>query len=239
LHFSSAHKQAALFCCYTAVNKIYSAPTSPAMRFNTSQLSELEKQYRTNLINCLSGCKPVVLIGTKNNTGKTNVAVFSNIVHIGAHPPLMGFIQRPVENDSHTYKNIKETGYFTINHVHKVFLEKAHFTSARFEKEVSEFSACRLTEDYIDGFHSPFVKESRVKAGLKFVKEIPIEINNTILIIGQVEQLLVDDEALLLDGNIDLSLTENVCAGGLENYYEIRARRQFPYAKKEMLPNFS
>ena len=57
-------------------------------------------------------------------------------------------------------------------------MANAHYTSAKFDKEESEFEECHLTEEYLDGFTAPFVKESRLKIGMKFEESIPIEINN-------------------------------------------------------------
>jgi hypothetical protein len=59
------------------------------MHLDSEVLSNLDKHYRTNLINGLSGAKPACLIGTQNNYGITNLALFSNILHIGANPALM------------------------------------------------------------------------------------------------------------------------------------------------------
>jgi flavin reductase (DIM6/NTAB) family NADH-FMN oxidoreductase RutF len=73
------------------------------------EISTLLKQQRTNLINGLSGFKSALLIGTTNAKGQQNLAIFSNVVHIGANPPLMGLIHRPVSVEKHTYENIKST----------------------------------------------------------------------------------------------------------------------------------
>ncbi len=199
--------------------------------FSKSDLDTLEKNYRANLINSVSGYKPANLIATIGNDGATNVAIFSSVIHLGANPALLGFIQRPVGAQSHTYKNIKENGVFTINHVHASFVEKAHYTSARFERDVSEFDACQLTPDYLEGFAAPFVKESVIKIGLRFVQEMPIVLNNTILIIGQIEHLFIEDTLIQADGNIALDLAESMAVAGLETYYRAQKAQQLPYAK--------
>jgi hypothetical protein len=43
-------------------------------------------------------------------------------------------------------ENILETNFYTINHINKSSYKKAHQTSARYPKEVSEFEAVGLTE---------------------------------------------------------------------------------------------
>ena len=89
------------------------------MIFTKQNILEFEKLYRTNFINSLSGFKSANLIGTISSEGKTNLAIFSSVIHVGANPPLMGFLMRPVSVERHTYTNIKETNCFTINHINK------------------------------------------------------------------------------------------------------------------------
>lgn len=202
-------------------------------------LGELEKFKRANLINSVSGYKPANLIGTIARNKKTNLAIFSSVVHLGANPPLVGFIQRPVGDVArHTYENIRETGVYTINHVHADFVERAHYTSAKFDRDVSEFAACGLTEEFSGDFAAPFVAESRIKFGLRFVEEIPIKINGTILIVGEIEHLFLPDDALHEDGNIDLNAVGDVCISGLENYHKARQIAHFPFARPNGLPDF-
>jgi flavin reductase (DIM6/NTAB) family NADH-FMN oxidoreductase RutF len=157
------------------------------MILTDDDIRKLTKVRRLNLINSVTGIKPANLIGTVANDGRTNLAIFSSVVHLGSNPALVGFVMRPTSGEPrHTYENIKANGFYTINHVRESFVEKAHYTSAKFPREMSEFAVCRLTEEYVEGFKAPFVKESRVKFGLKFEQEIPIELNGTIFMIGSV-----------------------------------------------------
>ena len=79
-----------------------------------------------------------------------------------------------------------------------------HYTSAKFDKNQSEFEHCNFTEWYAEGFQAPFVKESNLKIGLKFQESVPIKINNTIMIIGSVEHIFVKEDAISKEGYIDL-----------------------------------
>jgi flavin reductase (DIM6/NTAB) family NADH-FMN oxidoreductase RutF len=204
--------------------------------YNLSDIQALEKTFRANLINSVSGYKPANLIGTIDENSVTNLAIFSSVIHLGADPALLGFIQRPLGADSHTYKNIKANGVFTINHVHEAFVEKAHYTSARFDVNQSEFDTCKLTATYLEGFAAPFVQESFIKIGLRFVQEIPIELNGTTLMIGKIEHLFIEEKSIETDGNIRLDFTKDVVVAGLETYYKVEKVAQFPYAKANKLP---
>lgn len=205
-----------------------------------ADIKKQQKIERTNLINSLSGYKPANLIGTISPDGRqTNLAVFSSVVHVGADPPLLGFVQRPTgEVSRHTYENIRATGVYTINHVRQAFVERAHYTSAKFDRNVSEFAACGLTEEFLEGFAAPFVGESLVKIGLKFVEELPIKINGTIFVVGEIMHLVFPENSLLADGNLDLNLIECVCISGLDTYHRAEKIARFPYARPHELPDF-
>lgn len=201
--------------------------------------SKYTRFYRANLINGITGYKPAMLIGTCDAAGKHNLAIFSSVVHLGADPALIGFIQRPVGVSGDTFRNISATGVYTINHVHTSFVEQAHYTSARFESSVSEFEACRLTPEFMGGFAAPFVQESQIKLGMELVEVIPITHNDTRLVIGRLQHLVVSDHLIGADGNIDLHAAGSICISGLESYHQVSPLHQFPYAKVENLPDFS
>lgn len=198
-----------------------------------AEIDKLEKIYRANLINSITGYKPANLIGTISEEGITNLAIISSVMHLGSNPPLIGFIQRPVTVQRDTYENIIKTGYYTINHVHGEFISAAHQTSARFAREVSEFDACDLCEEYIKGFAAPYVKESKVKIGMKFVQEMPIVQNGTILIIGEIMDIHISNQCLEKDGNLDLNLVNDVCISGLSTYHRVSHKASFSYAKPD------
>lgn len=210
------------------------------MYLNKESIEGIERIKRLNIINSVSGIKAANLIGTKSNSGLPNVAIFSSVVHLGSNPALLGFILRPQspELTFNTYANILENGFFTINHVPQELVENAHFTSAKFKKEDSEFEKCGFGEEYIEGFYAPYVRESKLKIGLKFLQEIPIEINNTSLIIGQIEHLIFPEEIMGKEGHLDIGKISSSGVVGLNTYYSINKIQTFPYAKVEEMPIF-
>ncbi len=201
------------------------------MKFNSTEIVEMDRVKRLKIINSVSGIKPANLIATKSTSGQENVAVFSSVVHLGSNPALLGFIMRPSDTvPRHTYSNIKETQLYTINHIHKSFVKNAHFTSAKFDISESEFEQCNLTPEYSSAFAAPFVKESQFKMGMRFVQEIDITINNTKMIIGQIEELIIPD-ACWVDDDIDLEIVNNVGISGLNTYYSLEKIARYPYAR--------
>jgi len=210
------------------------------MYLSKQDIENTDRVKRLNLINSVSGIKPGNLIGTKSNNGQTNLAIISSVVHLGSNPAYFGFIMRPQkEVRRHTYENILETGHFTINHIHTSFIDRAHYTSAKFDKSVSEFEACGLTEEYKEDFHAPFVQESLLKIGLKRVEVLPIRVNDTIMVVGQLEHLFLPDDAMDARGYLDLGNMDNVGISGLNSYYTLNKVDEFPYARVTETPDFS
>jgi len=209
------------------------------MYLSKSDIENMERKKRLNIINSVSGIKPANLIGTKSTDGQSNVAIFSSVIHLGSNPALLGFIMRPTDDvPRHTYENIKETELYTINHVPTSIADRAHYTSAKLDRSISEFERCGLTEEYVDDFHAPFVQESSLKIGMRKVDEIPIQVNGTLLLIGQIEHLLIPDEAVDQKGYIDLSVFNTAGISGLNTYYSLNPVASFPYARPEEIPDF-
>ncbi len=209
------------------------------MYLTKEQIKQTSRIKRLNIINSITGIKPANLIGSISDNGLSNLAIFSSIVHLGSNPALLGFILRPqheVRRD--TYDNIMQTKYYTINHIPSDYIKNAHYTSAKFDREDSEFERCKLTEEYLFDFDAPFVKESRVKIGLKLEQMLHIELNKCIMVIGSIHHLWVDNVAVEDDGQINLELLDDVGIGGLNSYYNLKRIAQFPYARVNELPDF-
>ncbi len=207
------------------------------MYLSKQEIQNLDKIKRLNLINSITGIKPANLIGSISKEGNTNLAIFSSIVHLGSNPALLGCFVRPTsEVPRHTYNNIITTGVYTINHIHSHFVEQAHYTAAKFPEEVSEFKQCQFTEEFIKGFPAPYVKESHIKIGMKFLEEIHIKLNNTRLLIGAIQHLIVPDEAINEQGIIDLASVNDVGIAGLNSYYQLNKIASFPYPRVAELP---
>ena len=199
--------------------------------FTGADLTTLEKHFRIHLINMASGIRAGNLIGTIGKNGVSNLAIFNSVMHIGANPPFMGFILRPLTVERHTYENIVDRKYFTINHITTDIHKNAHLTSAKFDRQTSEFDACGLTPYFHEKFAAPFVKESPVKIGLSFEESCTIRANNTMLVVGKVELLAIEDHLLEPDGHIDLEKSNTVGIGGLDTYYEVNKLGRYAYAK--------
>ena len=186
--------------------------------FNNSDISALQHLYKINLINSCSGYKSANLIGTKSANGISNVAIFSSVIHLGSEPALLGFILRPTTVARNTYDNIKATGVYTINHVHQAIIEEAHHTSTKYDASISEFDMTALEEEYLNNLHAPYVKNAPVQMGMEYVEEYFIKENGTILLIGKIQHLNINDQLLKDDGFVNLSEANIVAINGLDGY---------------------
>ena len=184
-----------------------------------------------HLMNTISGIKGAHLLGTLSHKGIPNLGVFSSIVHLGANPPLLGFIMRPLTVPRHTYHNIKAKGYFTLNSIHPSFLAQAHQCSANYPVEESEFEQVGLTPFNTETHPAPYVKESPIKLGLEWVEEHPIQANGTLFIVGKIVEILFPEAAMAPSGHILHDQLETVAVSGLDTYYKVGDRQQLAYAR--------
>jgi len=182
-------------------------------------------------MNTLAGFKSANLLGTINESKINNLAIFNSVVHIGANPPLMGFLLRPLTVIRQTYENIKSSNYFTFNHVNTGIVAQAHQTSAKYDQHTSEFEATQLTVENSDKHPAPYVAESKIKIGLKYREEHLIKANDTLLIIGEVIEVIVNPSFISEDGFIHLDQAETVAISGLDGYYKAQKINRFQYAR--------
>jgi len=199
--------------------------------FSIEQIKLMDRFTRTHFINTLSGFKSVSLIGTINKLGQTNLAIFSNLVHIGADPALIGFVNRPMEAAPHTLANIQATEFYTVNHVHQEIYAKAHQTSAKYPEHISEFDAVGLTPLFRPGISAPFVGESPIQYVLKLEEVIPIKLNGTFLVVGSLQQAFIPEEIMDEDGYLSIEKANSLCSLGINGYYETKFLDKLPYAK--------
>jgi len=202
--------------------------------FSQNDINDMRHLYKINLINSCSGYKSANLIGSKSQSGVSNVAIFSSVTHIGSSPALLGFFLRPTTVIRNTYDNIRETGFFTINHVHESILNDAHHTSAKYDKSISEFDFTSLEEEYKANYLVPFVKKAPLQMAMKYVEEYHIKINNTILLVGEIKDLYIADDLLEDDGFVNLSKANIASINGLDGYTIPKLKTRLEYQRPKI-----
>ncbi len=199
----------------------------------TVDFEQMERRYRAAFFNTAGGFKPVHLVGTANGEGKYNLSIFNSIFHLGANPPLWGMVIRPHSVERHTWENILETGFYTLNAVPEAFFRQAHQTSAKYSREVSEFDACGFTPVFHRDFPAPFVAESPVQIGLKLVDQMHVSLNDTIIAVGQIVCVAVQEDCVGLDGYVDIEKAGAIACTGLDAYHRTQRLARLSYAKPD------
>ena len=200
----------------------------------TADLSEMEKVKRLNLVNSCTGYKSANLIATQSLEGINNLAIFSSVTHLGSNPAMLGFIMRPTIVVRDTYKNIKETGYFTVNHVTADIIGDAHHTSANYNPEESEFDKTKLNIEFKDSITTPFVKDCPVQLYCKYINEYHIKENGTVHIIASIEKIFYNENLEHQDGWLQLDKADVISLNGLDGYCLPKLVNRYEYARKNV-----
>ena len=200
---------------------------------NFADIEQMEQRSRARLINSLSGFKSANLVATISEDWHSNVAIISSCFHLGASPALMGMVIRPDSVPRDTLSNIEQMGCYTINHVSANIYRQAHQTSARYAAEVSEFDKVGLSAEFVAGIEAPFVAQSQLKFSLELREIMPLAINGTILVIGEITHIMVDESGLKEDGYIDIEALESVAVSGLDSYHQPQRLARLSYAKPD------
>ena len=187
--------------------------------YRTEDFAVFKKDYSVNFFNSLSGFKSINLCGTKNALGLENLTIFNTVFHVGSKPPFIGMVSYPMNRQRDTLANIRETGYYTLNHITEKIYFKAHQTAAVYPSDKSEFEMVGLTPQYSENHPAPYVLESTVKIGLKCVEEIPLKSNGKIIIIGEIIEAILPEDCILKDGMIDPGMTGTITSSGMDTYY--------------------
>lgn len=198
---------------------------------NRSEIEEMDKVHRLKLINSLSGFKSANLMGTINAEDVENLAIFSSVVHLGSDPALLGCILRPHTVPRHTYENIKETGWYTVNHVHSAIYKQAHQTSGKYREDLSEFEVSGLQPWYSEICRAPYVKEARIRIGLTPVEEHLVEANNTILLVGAIQEIWFPENCREEDGFLDIEKAGTITISGLDAYHTTKRMDKMEYVR--------
>ncbi len=204
--------------------------------FSEQSLEHLPSRQRANLINTISGYKSANLIATRSSQGATNLAIFNSVIHLGSNPSLLGFVLRPLTVQRHTYENLKATSYYTINAITQDMYREAHHTSAKYAENESEFSMTSFTESYKDGFEVPYVQQSPIQIGCRYVNEYEIKENGCLLLVGKVEHIYVAPGLLHDDHWAQLDRAKIMSVTGIDGYALPQLEDRLAYARPNQSP---
>ena len=176
----------------------------------------------------LEGMRSPVVVGTRSGEGVDNAAVFNSLTHVGARPPHLGLVVRPLTVERHTYDNLRRSGFYTVNHLPLDFLERAHQTSGKYPAGTSEFELCGLSP-VASAEGAPYVAEASVSMLLEFAEEHHVRANDTVFVVGAVRELRVPEGARFDVGTVDWSALGGAPVSGLYDYYRVSRERTLGY----------
>lgn len=194
--------------------------------------SAWDTRYRANYFNSLSGFRSVGLLTCFSPDGVANAAVFSQVLHVGANPPLMGFLFRPQGDGHHGLAHVRAAGQFAF-HVMAGGRELAlrvHRCSAKYPVHVSELEDNGFAWSRWDEVAAPIVDEALVRIGLTVAEEHALG-NGTTLVVGAVVRVEADGVAPGDDGYWPLAEAGVLTANGLDAYHHAALLVRAPYAK--------
>jgi flavin reductase (DIM6/NTAB) family NADH-FMN oxidoreductase RutF len=175
--------------------------------------------------------RPIALVTTVDEEGRTNAAPFSFFNVFSEDPALVvlgiGGREPTRDGDKDTVRNIRAGGGFVVNLVSEALLEKMNVCAIDFPPEVDELAAAGLTPVASRSVRAPGIAESPVRLECREYMSIPVGSENRTLMIGEIlaadvrdgivepETLRVDVDALdlvgrLHGGNWYLRLTDRI-----------------------------
>jgi len=75
------------------------------------------------------------------------------------------------------------------------------------------------------------VNGCHVQIGMRFVEEYNLQVNGTILVIGEIEKLYINDTVLEKDGFINLAKAKTATINGLDGYAVPKEHVRYPYQR--------
>lgn len=201
--------------------------------FQATDFQDWDRRYRANFFNSAGGFKSANLIGTYNEEGVANLALFFSVIHVGANPPYLGLLFRPHSVPRHSLENLLAQGCFSVNAVSAPIYRQAHAASAKYEAGRSEFEACGLSHLPGRALKVPYVAESPLRLGCTFAERQDLQVNGTIFIVGKIEEAWVEESLLQDDGFLDLAAARGLAINNLDAYYQPQLLNRLAYAEPD------
>jgi flavin reductase (DIM6/NTAB) family NADH-FMN oxidoreductase RutF len=148
--------------------------------------------------------RPIAFVCSLNDSGRTNVAPFSNFMVVSAGASLLAFSvgseAAAGDREKDTLHNVRQRGEFVINTVPATLAQQVQKCSETYPPEVSEAEVTGLTLIPSEKIATPRVAETRIQFECRLHSILPF--GGPHVIVGQV--LLMHAEAgLVKDYKID------------------------------------
>jgi len=125
-----------------------------------------------------------------------------------------------------------------MNHVTSEFYKEAHWTAASWEG--SEFWRYRSAWRIFLRIQKPhLLKGSPLKLACSLVETQTLKVNQTVLVIGNIDHIFCDEVGLREDGSLDLNALDTVSVSGLDEYYTGEKLARLSYQNQTNCLNWS
>lgn len=145
--------------------------------------------------------KPVILIVTLHPDGTVNAGTFGAYTNLS--PNRLGIA---IWRTSHTYKNIKRTGEFTVNVLTRKIASASEICAEEIPSSESELTHAGLTPEPSRKIKPPVIKECVANLECMFEKEMEIGYYSFVVgkcLLGYIEKDFIDK-----DGGLDVVKAE-------------------------------
>jgi flavin reductase (DIM6/NTAB) family NADH-FMN oxidoreductase RutF len=201
------------------------------VRISAEELKTFDSVFRRNLMNTLTGPKPAWIMGTVNPAGLANFGLFSNVVHVGASPPSLGVLFRPLTVPRHSYENTFREGFAGFSLVDENNLEVAHQLSAPYDADGSELALDGLNWEQDEETGVPLLKDAAIRLILSPAEQHSVQLNDTVFVVFNILRIEVNQDLPGEDGMIDLTRANSVACLGLDAYMRVSPYKRYWYAK--------
>jgi len=149
--------------------------------------------------------RPIAFITTVGPEGIVNAAPYSFFNVVNEDPPMVMFAGGTGETGKKsTVLNVEITNEFVVNVVTEAILDEVVAASGHYPRTVSELDMTKLRTVPSVAVHAPRVAASPVNLECRLWRQIPLKKGGTVLTIGEVVLIHVDD-ALLTRGKPDVT----------------------------------
>ena len=96
-----------------------------------------------------------------------------------------------------------------------------------------------MREEWKNDFKAPFVQDSPIQLGCKWIREMPIIENGCRFLIGQIEEIYIQDALMAedSDGFLPLESAGLICGSGMDGYYRPIFIQRRNYAEPNIPPH--
>ena len=73
---------------------------------------------------------------------------------------------------------------------------------------------------------------------MQLADKLDISINGTILVVGHVTHIYIEEDGYKGNGIVDLNAIDTICVSGLDTYHKVEKIATYPFARPSELPDF-